>query len=69
MILTAGMRRKIPKSKFGIPGQRAYPMPDKAHATAALRLVGRGIAAGHVSPSQAAHIRAMAHGILSGKKK
>jgi len=30
--LTAGERKKMPGSKFGLPGERKYPMPDKAHA-------------------------------------
>jgi hypothetical protein len=30
--LTAKKRNAIPKAEFGMPGQRKYPMPDKAHA-------------------------------------
>ena len=30
--LTAKKRAKIKKSEFGLPEQRSYPMPDKAHA-------------------------------------
>ena len=30
--LTAGERKKLAGSKFGLPGERKYPMPDKAHA-------------------------------------
>jgi hypothetical protein len=30
--LTAGERKKLASSKFGLPGERKYPMPDKAHA-------------------------------------
>lgn len=25
-------RNKLPKSDFGMPGERKYPMPDKSHA-------------------------------------
>lgn len=30
--LTAGERKSLPKSDFGEPGKRKFPMPDKAHA-------------------------------------
>jgi hypothetical protein len=30
--LTASKREKIPDSKFGLPDERKYPMPDKSHA-------------------------------------
>jgi hypothetical protein len=30
--LNAAKRNKLPKSSFGEPGERKYPMPDKAHA-------------------------------------
>lgn len=30
--LTAKERKAEPKSDFGEPGKRAYPMPDKSHA-------------------------------------
>lgn len=30
--LTTKARNKIPKSEFGMPGSRKYPMPDRAHA-------------------------------------
>ncbi len=30
--LTAKKRAKVPKKEFGLPEQRAYPMPDKKHA-------------------------------------
>jgi hypothetical protein len=30
--LTTKTRNKIPKSEFGMPGERKYPMPDKSHA-------------------------------------
>jgi hypothetical protein len=30
--LTAKKRNAEPKSEFGLPGERKYPMPDKSHA-------------------------------------
>ena len=57
--LTARQRRKLPKSTFAGPG-RSFPIPDKGHAKAALRLVGRSERAGNISAAQAARIRARA---------
>lgn len=72
--LTAAQRKKVPKSKFGVPSKAktdkgkaapgSYPMPDKAHARAALRL------AHHAPKSKQAAIRRKANAILGkGKKK
>lgn len=30
--LSTRSRKELPKSSFGEPGSRKYPMPDKAHA-------------------------------------
>lgn len=30
--LTTRKRRSLPKSDYGLPEQRKYPMPDKSHA-------------------------------------
>ncbi len=30
--LTTKQREALPDSKFGLPEERKYPMPDKAHA-------------------------------------
>jgi len=32
MKLSTKARNKIPASKFGMPGERKYPMPDASHA-------------------------------------
>ncbi len=53
--LTARQRKKIPSSEFAGPG-RSFPIPDKAHAVAAERLVGRAEKAGSITAKQAAHI-------------
>jgi hypothetical protein len=70
--LTAAQRKRIPKSKFGVPSKAktakgkakpgSFPMPDKAHARAALRLIK------HAPASKRAAIRNKANRIL-GKKK
>ena len=30
--LTTSTRKSIPKSEFGLPEQKKYPMPDRRHA-------------------------------------
>ncbi len=61
--LTAKQRRRIPKSKFGLPGKApghgSYPMPDKAHAR-----VAKAYATRFATPSQKAQIDAKANRIL-----
>lgn len=54
--LTPKRRKALPKSSFALPGKApasgSYPIPDKAHARAAL---SRG--AQHASPSELATIK------------
>ncbi len=65
--LTAAARRAIPKSKFGLPGKApksgSYPMPDKKHEVAALRLLH------NASPADQKTIRAKAHALFPGMKQ
>jgi hypothetical protein len=62
--LTAAGRRALPSKDFGLPGKGdgpegkgsgSYPMPNKAHAIAAV-----GEAAAHASPAERAKIDAKA---------
>lgn len=46
-------------------GKDRYPIPDKAHAKAALGRINQG----GLSPSQKAKVRAKAHKVLRGKGK
>jgi hypothetical protein len=39
--MTAKKRKSLPKSSFALPGKRAYPIPDKNHARAALSMVAK----------------------------
>lgn len=66
--LTAKKRNKIPSSEFGLPGERKYPMPDKAHAANAKARATQQKAKGNLSTSQKAKIDAKANKVL-GKKK
>ncbi len=38
--LTAKKRTGLRTSTFAVPGRRAFPVNDKAHARAALRMIG-----------------------------
>jgi hypothetical protein len=62
--LTAAARKRIPGSKFGLPGSRKYPMPDKSHAANAKARATQQVKAGRLSSSAAAKIRAKANRIL-----
>ena len=62
--LTAAARRGLSSATFAVPGRRAFPIPDKGHARAALRLIGHA----H-SPSEKARIRAKAHAMLGTSNK
>lgn len=57
--LTSKQRRGLRKSTFAVPSRRAYPIPDKAHARAALSLIRHA----H-SEAEKRAIRAKAHAML-----
>ncbi len=57
--LTAAARKKIPASEFGLPKERAYPMPDRAHAANA-----KARAAQFATPAERKQIDAKANRIL-----
>lgn len=68
--LTTKTRKKIPKSEFGLPGSRKYPMPDKPHAANAKARAAQMVNKGKLSKSAKAEIDAKANKILGkGKKK
>ena len=60
--LTTKQRKGLPKTDFGLPGQRAYPMPDKKHAA-----VAKSYAERYATPRQRQKIDAKANRILKGK--
>ncbi len=66
--LTEKKRDKLPKSEFGLPGEKKYPMPDKSHAANAKARATQMVKAGKLSPSSKAKIDAKANKVL-GKKK
>lgn len=67
--LTTRARKKLPKSDFGEPGKRAYPMPDREHAANAKARASQQEKRGNLSPSAKAKIDAKADKILKKGKK
>ena len=47
--LSSHERNKLPKSEFGMPGERKYPMPDHAHAANAKARAQQQYNKGHIS--------------------
>ena len=66
--LSAKQRKRIPKSKFGLPGKRAYPMNDRSHAANAKARARQQLNAGRLSRSGFDQIVAKANKILRRKK-
>ncbi len=67
--LSAKSRNKLPKSDFGLPGEKKYPMPDKAHAANAKARATQMENKGKLSSSSKAKIDAKANRILDGGKR
>ena len=67
MKVTTATRKSMPKSEFGMPGSRSYPMPDKAHAANAKARATQQVNASNLSASSKAKIDAKANKVL-GKK-
>jgi hypothetical protein len=66
--LKAAARNKLPASKFGEPGKRKYPMPDRAHAANAKARATQMVKRGKLGASEAATIKAKANKVLGTKK-
>lgn len=62
--LTTKRRKSLPKNEFGMPGEKKYPMPDKAHAANAKARATQMVAKGKLSPSSKSKIDAKANRIL-----
>lgn len=67
--LRAAKRNKLPKSSFGMPGERKYPMPDKSHARNAKARASQMVKRGKLSSASKAKIDAKANRILGKSKK
>jgi len=66
--LKSAKRKKLPKSDFGLPGSRKYPMPDKSHAANAKARATQMVEKGKLSASSKKKIDAKANKVLKGKK-
>jgi hypothetical protein len=67
--LKAKTRNALPKSDFGMPGERKYPMPDRSHAANAKARASQMEKAGKISESTKARIDAKADRVLGKGKK
>lgn len=56
MTLTPAQKKRLPQNLFGLPAQRAYPIPDAVHARAALAR-----AAQFATPQELAEIQRNVH--------
>lgn len=65
--LKTSTRNKLPKSSFGLPGKRAFPMPDASHAANAKARATQMVKAGKLSGAAKKQIDAKANKVL-GKK-
>ena len=68
--LNAADRKKMPKSEFGLPASKGFPMNDPTHQRMAISGATRSEHAGNISASTAARIKATARKKLdAGKSK
>ena len=65
--LTTKQRNKLPKEKFALPGKRAYPIEDVAHAKNAKARATQMVNKGKLSESSKEKIDAKANKILKKK--
>lgn len=67
--LSTKSRDRLPKSDFGEPGSRKYPMPDRGHAANAKARASEMEHKGRISKATEAKIDAKADAKLKGKRK
>ncbi len=67
--LSTKSRDKLPKSDFGLPGEKKYPMPDKSHARNAKARASEMEHKGKLSSSAKSKIDAKADRILDKGKR
>lgn len=66
-ILTAVKRNKIPKSEFGLPGSKKYPVNDKAHAANAKARATQMVNKGKLSTASKTKIDNKANKVLGNR--
>lgn len=67
--LSSSARKKIPSSKFGLPGERKYPLNNKSHAANAKARASQQEKKGKLSASAKAKIDAKANKVLGKKER
>lgn len=67
--ITTSARKRLPKTSFGEPSERKYPMPDRSHAANAKARASEMEHTGKLSPSEKSKIDRKADRILSKGKK
>lgn len=67
--LSAKRRRKLPKSAFGLPGSRRFPMHDRIHAANAKARAKQQLKKGRLSRSTFNKIVAKANRKFRSKKR
>jgi len=65
--LTAAKRKKIPKSEFGLPGEKKYPINNRAHAANAKSRASQMVKKGKLSEASKEKIDAKANKVLGHK--
>lgn len=65
--LTAMARKRLLSDEFGLPGERKYPVNDRAHAANAKARAKQQLGAGHISRAQYDEIVAKANRKLHGR--
>lgn len=63
--LSTKQRDALPDTAFGLPGRRAYPMPDASHARNAKARAAKEFSLGNLSVSEKALIDGKAGAILA----
>lgn len=67
--LSTKARKALPKSSFGEPAKRAYPMPDRSHAGNAKARAAQAVKAGRMSKATEKKIDTKANRVLGRGKK
>ena len=62
--LTTDARKDLPKSKFALPGEKRFPIEDKAHARNAKARASQSEKAGHLSKGDKAKVDKKADAVL-----
>ena len=62
--LSEKKRDNLPESKFGLPDEKKYPMPDKSHAANAKARASQQVKKGNLSSTEKTQIDRKADRIL-----